>query len=271
MISSRPGDPDKVALVVGGTKGMGRAASIALACDGFRVSACSRSQGDIDDLRETMQAMGLEVDGSVCDAANEEELNAFIDSAAGKFGRIDALVFAAGKAFPGNALTLSSAQWDECFRINLRAPFLAAKRVIPVMAAKGGGSLVFISTIWALTTPRDRVAYLTAKSGLPALVRGLAIDHGESGIRCNAVAPGYMDTEFLRQSVADIHGAERVDAVIEDALAAHPLGRMIKPEEVAEAICFLASERSSGFTGQTLTIDGGAATRFSLADAWRRR
>jgi NAD(P)-dependent dehydrogenase (short-subunit alcohol dehydrogenase family) len=270
MLNPPDGDSGKVALVIGGTKGMGHATTIALARDGFRVVACSRSQGDVDALLAEAGAMGLPIVGSVCDAACEEDLDAFIDGAAERFGRIDALVFAAGKAFAGNALTLTAGQWDECFRINLRAPFLAARRVIPIMAAQGGGSLVFISTIWAFTTPRDRVAYLTAKSGLPALVRGLAIDHGENGIRCNAVAPGYVDTGFLKESIAAVHGWQHVDDAIEDVLKAHPLGRMVKPEEVAEAICFLAGDRSSGFTGQTLTIDGGAATRFSLADAWRR-
>ena len=259
-----------VAVVIGGTKGMGRAASLALAQDGFEVFACSRDQKDVDALCEEGRQGDLRIDGAVCDVADEAALNGFIDTAAQSYGRIDALVFAAGRAYPGNALELTSEDWDSCFRLNLRAPFLAAKRALPVMIAGGGGSLVCGSTIWAFTTPCDRLAYLTAKSGLTALVRGLAVDHGGQGIRANAVAPGYVDTEFLRRSIEMVHGSEQMPEVLANVLKAHPMGRMVQPEEVAETISFLASDRSSGFNGQTLIVDGGATTKFSLADAWRR-
>lgn len=267
--TDRPAKPS-VAVVVGGTKGMGRAASLALARDGFAVFAGSRGQKDVDALCDEGREAGLRIDGMACDAEDELALDAFIDTAVLRHGGIDALIFAAGRAYSGNALDLSSEDWDSCFRINLRAPFLAAKRALPVMMSGGGGSIVFVSTIWAFTTPRDRLAYLTAKSGLTALVRGLAVDHGGQGIRVNAVAPGYVDTEFLRQSIETVHGSAKTPEVLANVLKAHPMGRMVQPTEVAEAISFLAGERSSGFNGQTLVVDGGATTKFSLADTWCR-
>jgi NAD(P)-dependent dehydrogenase (short-subunit alcohol dehydrogenase family) len=258
----------KVALVIGGTKGMGRSASLVLARDGFEVFASSRQQRDVDALREEGTAANLPIEGMVCDAEDDASLNRCIDAAAERYARIDALVFAAGRAYPGNALDVSSEDWDACFRINLRAPFLAAKRALPIMISNGGGSLVFVSTIWAFTTPRDRLAYLTAKSGLTALVRGLAIDHGGDGIRANAVAPGYVDTEYLRRSIAMIHGSENISDLLETVLKAHPMRRMVQPEEVAQVVCFLASERASSVNGQTLIVDGGATAKFALADLW---
>lgn len=263
------GETSRVAVVIGGTKGIGRATALALARDGYRVVVCSRGQPDVDALIGEGRDAGRQVDGRVCDVGDEAALDAFIDWAGERFGRIDALVFAAGKAFSGSALSLSLEEWDACFRINLRAPFVAVKRALPRMIASGGGSIVFVSSIWALTTPRDRLAYLTVKSGLPALARGLAVDHGDDGIRANVVAPGYVETAFLHQSLAALHGEQELPRLLDEILRAHPLGRMVTPAEVADVIGFLASDRASGMSGQTLVVDGASTTRFSLADMWK--
>lgn len=260
---------EQVALVFGGTKGIGKETSLALARDGFFVYACGRNKEDITALEKNAKDCKLNIQGSVCDVENDEEIKSFCERAVTQFGRIDATVFSVGKIYSGNILSTTLSDWDDCFKVNLRAPFIATKNVLPEMIKQGGGSIVFVSTIWALTTPRERAAYLTAKTALTALARSIAIDHGEQGIRANAVAPGYVDTEYLKSSISAVHGLENVEHIMKTIVNAHPPKRIVRPEEVAEAILFLASDRSSAFNGQTLTVDGGASTKFSLADIWK--
>lgn len=260
---------EKIAIVFGGTKGIGRATSIALARQGFTVVACGRNINDIEALTQYAKEFNLNIRGDVCDVEDDEKIKKFCQNTIMQFGKIDTMVFAVGKVFSGNTLSTTLNDWDECFKLNLRAPFVAAKNVLPDMIKREAGSIVFVSTIWAQTTPRERIAYLTAKTGLTALVRGIAIDHGEKGIRANAVAPGYVDTEYLKSSISSVYGAENVENIMQTIFSAHPSKRIVRPEEVAEAILFLASDKSSGFNGQTLIIDGGATARFSLADIWK--
>lgn len=262
------GGSPAVALVIGGTKGIGRAISFALAASGFHVAACGRNGMDVERLAKDASQESRSIEAVTCDASKDDELARLIDKTAAKLGRIDAMVFTAGKAFCGSLLELSAADWDACLGINLRAPFLAAKHVIPHMVRQEGGSIVLMSSIWAVTTPRKRAGYVVAKSGLPALARAIAIDHGEHGIRANCVAPGYVDNAFLRQSLADIHGQDRVDMLLDDVLDAHPSRRLVTPEDVAATVAFLAGARSAGTNGQTLIVDGGSTVRFSLAGMW---
>jgi meso-butanediol dehydrogenase/(S,S)-butanediol dehydrogenase/diacetyl reductase len=266
MLSNRAGPA--VALVVGGTKGIGRAASFALAHAGFHVVACSRGRADVEKLADDARREAQSIEAVICDAANDDDLARFIDEAAAKHGRIDALVFTAGKAFRGSVLDLTPADWDACLGINLRAPFVAAKQVLPHMVRQKSGSIVFISSIWAVTTPRKRAGFVVAKSGLQALARAIAVDHGEHGIRANCVAPGYVDTDFLRRSLADIHGPDRVEALFADIVNAHPSRRLVTPENVAATVAFLAGPQGAGTNGQAIIVDGGSTARFSLADMW---
>lgn len=257
-----------MALVVGGTKGIGRAASFALARAGFHVVACGRGSADVDKLAEDASREAQAIEAIACDATKDDDLVRLIDETAAKFGRIDALAFTAGKAFRGSVLDLTPADWDACLGINLRSPFLAAKHVIPHMVRQKGGSIVFMSSIWAVTTPRKRAGFVVAKSSLLALARAIAVDHGEHGIRANCVAPGYVDTAFLRRSLADIHGQDRVETLFDDIVNAHPSRRLVTPEDVAATVAFLAGPQAAGTNGQTIIVDGGSTTRFSLADMW---
>ena len=225
---------EQVALVFGGTKGIGKEASLALAREGYFVFACGRNKEDITTLEKYAKDCNLNVQGSVCDVEEDEEIKSFCESAIKQFGRIDTTVFAVGKIYSGNILSTTLSDWDKCFKVNLRAPFVATKSVIPEMIKRGRGSIVFVSTIWALTTPRERVAYLTAKTALTALARSIAIDHGEQGIRANAVAPGYVDTEYLKSSISAVHGLENVEHIMKLIFDAHPSKRIVRPDEVAE-------------------------------------
>lgn len=249
---------------------MGKASAFALARDGFQVFACGKFEAEVVATNREAADLGLAFSAEVCDAGDVKALNSFIERVAARAGKVNALVFTVGRAFSGNVETLTPESWDECMYVNLKLPFLAAKAAVPVLARSGGGTMVFIATIWAFTTPRDRAAYVAAKTGLTGLVRSLAIDHGRQNIRVNAVAPGYVETPFLLKSIEEVRGVRTVDEVIAEVEAAHPLGHMVTPDDVANTISFLSGPMSSGINGQTVVVDGGATAKFSLADAWSR-
>jgi NAD(P)-dependent dehydrogenase (short-subunit alcohol dehydrogenase family) len=132
------------------------------------------------------------------------------------------------------------------------------------MTARRGGAIVFISSIWALTTGPERAAYVTAKTALTGLARSIAVDHAGQGVRANCVAPGYVDTDLLRQSLARQY--DDVEKGLESIRRAHPLGRLVAPEDIAGAVAFLIGHDARSITGQTLVVDGGVSTRFALPE-----
>jgi NAD(P)-dependent dehydrogenase (short-subunit alcohol dehydrogenase family) len=145
--------------------------------------------------------------------------------------------------------------------LNLRGPFLAAQAALPFLAARGDSAIVLTSSIWAVTATPGRTAYIVAKSALTALARSLAVDHAPAGVRVNAVAPGYIDTDLLRRSLSEANPGREVSELLEEAVAHHPLRRLGRPKDVAEAVLFLASPRSAFITAQTLIVDGGLTSQ----------
>lgn len=215
----------------------------------------------VEVCRKLADAAGLTIRAVKADVNREDEISAAIQSAAEWNGGLDILVCCAGRAFRGSALGITASDWDECMSLNLRGPFLAAQAALPFLAARGDGAIVLISSIWAVTATPGRTAYIVAKSGLTALARSLAVDHAPAGVRVNAVAPGYIDTELLRRSLSEANPGREVTELLEEAAAQHPLRRLGVPKDVAEAVLFLASPRSRFMTGQTLILDGGLTTQ----------
>jgi NAD(P)-dependent dehydrogenase (short-subunit alcohol dehydrogenase family) len=187
----------------------------------------------------------------------EDDVGAAIASAVKWNGGLDILVCCAGRAFRGSTLTTSGSDWDACLGLNLRGPFLAARSALPFLAAQGDGAIVLTSSIWSVTATPGRTAYIVAKSALTALARSLAVDHAPTGVRVNAVAPGYIDTDLLRRSLCEANPGRDVSELLAEAAAQHPLRRIGRPSDVAEAVLFLAGPRSAFITGQTLIVDGG--------------
>lgn len=237
----------KVALVTGGRSGIGAATAKRLAEAGARVFTAQRGQ---DTKFESIEADFLDPT-SPCDV---------VKTVVDKAGSLDILVNNAGLMREGTVLESSVEDWAATLQVNLTAPFLLIKEAMPHLI-KSAGSIVNIGSIEGLGSNPRHPAYCASKAGLHGLTRAVAVDHGPDGVRCNAVAPGWIDTEL---NVAFIESLGDPDQFRKQIGGIHPIGRTGAPEEVAELVTWLASDAASFVTGQVWTIDGGRMTKLSL-------
>jgi len=244
----------KKVIVTGGASGIGRAAVRLFAEEGASVAIFdqdeARGQIIVDQIRHKGgEALFLAIDVSLpddCARAVQEVVDVF--------GKVDVLVNSAGIISRTNAITLSVEDWDRVMAVNVRSVFLMGKYVIPQMIDGGGGSIVNVGSGWGLTGGRDAIAYCASKAAVVNMSRAMALDHGHQKIRINCVCPGDTDTSMLRREAHEL--GQDVEEFLADA-ADRPLGRIGSPEEVAQAILFLAADSSSYVTGTTLVVDGG--------------
>jgi NAD(P)-dependent dehydrogenase (short-subunit alcohol dehydrogenase family) len=243
---------------------MGLAVAELLAENGARIIACGSTAASVDACRRAVRQKKLPIQALQLDVSNADVVRRTLSRLAAQSREIDILVCCTGRASRGSALETTVEQWDSCMGANVRVPFILSQAVLPGMVARRSGLIVFISSIWAVTATPRRVAYVVAKAALSSLARALAMDVAAEGVRVNAIAPGYIDTDFLRGSLAESNPGGDVDGMIAAAAARHPLGRIGRPIDVAEAVLYLA--RSEFVTGQTLVVDGGLTTQFVLSD-----
>jgi NAD(P)-dependent dehydrogenase (short-subunit alcohol dehydrogenase family) len=250
----------RVAFVTGGAHGIGRACVERLQTAGATVVF-----GDVD------EGAGREVEGSLaggstpvwfrpCDVASERQVADAIGSGIERFGTIDVVVANAGVGAHFDAATMSEAEWDAFFAIDLKSLWLCAKYALPGMRERRRGSIVNIASIHAFMTAEQNFPYAAAKSGVVGLTRNLALDNAKYQIRINAVCPGFVRTRMVMDgitSAADPAEAER------EMLALHPLGRIGDPVEIANVVAFLASDEASFVTGAAILVDGGLSARFT--------
>lgn len=262
----------KVAIVAGAAwGGIGAATAYRFAQEGAKVVVNTRSREEkLLETVERIQQIGGEAVHVMGDVADEAAWVAMVDAALNHFGRIDVLVHNASQSFVKRAIEFSQEEWDRGLAVTLTGPWLGAKHCIPEMIKVGGGSVIFISTVNATITNPGFGLYGAAKGGLNALTRSIALEYGRDGIRANAIAPGQIVGERESERIA-------IDP-LEDAASrdCYPLGRYGRPEEIANAALFLASDESSFVTGITLTADGGltlqspeALVRPSFRKRWR--
>jgi len=238
----------KVALVTGAARGIGLATARKFLAEGWRV-------GLLDIEGELLVRAAAEIDRSdetlalTCDVTDAAAVGAAIAKVEQTFGRLDALVNNAGIAVFAPLMETSDADWSRVLEVNLTGPFITTKAAVPLMREAGGGAIVNITSISAVRASTLRSAYGTSKAGLAHLAKQLAVELAQLNIRVNAVAPGPVDTAMAKQ----VHTPE-IRADYHDAI---PLNRYGLEEELAEAIFFLCSDRSSYITGQILAVDGG--------------
>jgi len=245
---------NKVALITGGASGIGRATAILFAQEGAAVVIA-----DID--AEAGQAVVKEIEAAggralftACDVTKAQDCQQAVEAAVAAFGGLDILFNNAGIIRRADVLTTTEAEWDRVMDVNVKSIFLMSKCAIPHMERRGGGAIINTSSGWGLKGGRNAVSYCASKGAVTNMTRAMAIDHGRQNIRVNAVCPGDTDTPTLRSEAKQL-GQPENEFLTESA--ARPLGRYGRPEEIAEAVLFLASEAASYITGAALVVDGG--------------
>jgi 3-oxoacyl-[acyl-carrier protein] reductase len=244
----------RVALVTGGSRGIGRAIAAALAAAGHRVALTYRERGeDAQAVVAHIGKSGGEARAVRADVAKAADRAALLQDVAKAFGPIDVLVNNAGTHLPGVKLAdVPADEWERVLDVNLSGPFYLTQAVLQQMRARQRGCIVNISSNVTLRIPAGAGVYTVSKVGLEAFTRILAKEEGSNGIRVNAVAPGPIRTDMLAESL-DLMGAERAEAFIKSV----PLGRRGEPEEIAAMVAFLASDAASYVTAQVIYVNGG--------------
>ena len=247
----------KVAIVGGGSLGIGRAAAIRLASGGAKVVVAARRQEAIDEVVSAIRAGGGEAIGVAADVSDEDAARRVVATAVEAFGGVDVLVNSQGIQRYGTVEETDLALWNEVIGINLTSMYLMARFAIPEMRKRGGGAIVNVSSVQGLATQTQVAAYSTTKSAIIGLTRTIAVDYAKEHIRANVVLPASIDTPLLRYAADLFKGDADEDAVVASWGRMHPLGRVGMPEEVAEVIAFLASDRAAFITGAEYKVDGG--------------
>ncbi len=239
----------KVVVISGASRGIGRACALKFAEEGYALSLCAIERMDLlEELKSELEKSGARVMVRKCDVSSSYDVNRWIEDTTREFGRIDVLVSNAGIALYSLLINTPESDWDRIMNVNLKGGFLTSKAVYDTMVSQKSGSIVFVSSIWGKIGGAMEAAYSCSKAGLIALTKSLAKELGPSNIRVNAVAPGGVNTDMLSCFSKTELGA------YSDMI---PLGRIAEPEEVASAVYFLASQDSSYSTGSVLSMDGG--------------
>jgi NAD(P)-dependent dehydrogenase (short-subunit alcohol dehydrogenase family) len=242
----------KVALITGGTSGIGKATAIALAQTGSKVVVIGRRQVEGEETIRQIQAMGGEGFSVSADVSKEADVQMLIEKIMTHYGRLDIAFNNAGvEQDPAPLAEQTEATYDRIMDINVKGVWLSLKHEIPALLKSGGGAIVNTSSVLGLVGGAMVPIYTASKHAVEGLTKSLALEYAKQGIRVNAVSPGPIQTEmFDRLSKAN-------PEAIEHLIAGQPMGRMGTPEEVANAVLWLCSDASSFVTGQSIAVDGG--------------
>jgi NAD(P)-dependent dehydrogenase (short-subunit alcohol dehydrogenase family) len=252
---------NKVAVVTGGASGIGRAAVEILAARGASVAILDLKDGEGQLVADGVTALGGRAIFCPADVARATEVSSAVGQAREAFGPINALIASAGIQRYGNALTTSDEQWAEVMGVNLNGVWHAARACLPDLR-RNDGAIVNVASVQSLASQANVLAYTVSKHAVIGLTRSMAVDFASDNVRVNAVCPGTVDTPMLRWA-ASLDPAPQ--SVIDACENMHPLGRIARPEEIAEVIAFLAHESASFVTGAVWTVDGGLLTRIGGA------
>src|SRR5947209_5817616 len=240
---------DKVVFITGAASGIGRATALAFAAEGARVAILDRSADALEEVKTSVKNAGAEVMAIPCDVSSPEQVQAAVTQILDRFGRLDIAFNNAGvenKAAPVHEIDL--AEWDRILNINLRGTFVCMKHELAQMVRQDGGVIVNTSSGAGIRGVAGGAAYAASKHAILGLTRSAALDYAKQNIRVNAVLPGNIETPMMDRFT----GGD-----IQKAIDLEPVGRLGKPEEIAEAVLWMASDLGGFVTGAATVIDGG--------------
>ena len=249
----------KVAVVTGGSSGIGKASALALAAEGCQIAICGRTASKLEAAEREFQASGYPVLAMVADVSIEKDVERFARATHGRFGRIDIWVNNAGISIRSPILAMSSEQWDDLMRINLKSVFLGGKAATQYMKTNGGGVILNASSFGAVIPLSEAGAYGASKAAVSSLTRSLAAELAPYNIRVNAYIPGVIITEMNASRIA-VSGPELASQTA--------LSRLGTAEEVAAAVVFLASDAARYITGTEIEVTGGKFAVQKPTTAW---
>jgi len=242
----------KVAVVNGASRGIGEAIARGLAECGALVVLTSRRQESVQKVAEEIIAAGGKAAAKSCHAGHLDEIEALFEYVDAEYGRLDILINnAATNPWYGPAADLSPEAFDKTVEVNLKGPYFMLAKAVPLMAKGGGGSVVNVASIAALTPPPGQAVYSMTKAGLISITRSFAKEYGKQGIRVNAILPGVVETKLAAAMIED--------PAVQKWLSRLPAGRAGQPDEMVAGVLYLVSDQAAYTTGTTLVMDGGAS------------
>jgi NAD(P)-dependent dehydrogenase (short-subunit alcohol dehydrogenase family) len=246
---------NKVAIITGGSLGIGKATAILFAKEGAKVVITGRTEKTLKEVVEGAKKGGLEIDYLVSDVAKEEDCKKAVDGTINKYGRIDILFNNAGVLPLGTTHETSTEDWDEVFNINVRGTYLMSKYSIPHMLERGKGCIVNNSSVLGLKAIPGAAAYNATKGAVTQFTRSMALEYADKGIRVNAICPGTIVTPMVEGFLEEVPSAKDYLESLQPMTKS--LGRFGKAEEIAHAVLFLCDENIEFMTGTMLSVDGG--------------
>lgn len=242
---------DKVAIITGAGRGIGLTTAQTFAREGAKVVLCDLDFAEVEAAAAELKQAGHQVLAVQANTAQSDSVKDLVQKCLAEFGRVDILVNNAGIIRDRQLLKMEDEEFDQVIEVNLKGVYLCAKAVAEAMTAQGGGVILNASSVVALYGNFGQTNYVASKAGVIGMTRVWARELGRKGIRVNAVAPGFIETR-MTEGIPD--------KVIEKLIEKVPLGRMGKPQDIANAYLWLASDESSYVTGHVLSVDGGAVT-----------
>lgn len=253
----------KVVLVTGAGSGIGAAIATTFGRAGASVAAFDRDESRLKQTCDALSASGAKVISVAGDVRSSTDAKRAVEACTRDLGGLQVLVNNAGVVRYGEVVDLTEEDWDLQVDTNLKGQFLMSKQAIAWMRGHGGGAVVNMASVQALASQPLVAAYSASKAGVVALTKTMAIDHGKDGVRVNCVLPGSVLTDMLVDSAHRFAPEDPAGALAKWGFA-HPLGRVIRPEEVAEVVAFLASDAASAVTGAAYLVDGALSARLAI-------